>query len=197
MTPQFLQASIARDELNNRKICDALSGAISNHAARGVVGEFDASDVGVGDLARAIELAAELKPKTESARRYYRTACTARNIRDAVASDDWEAVSKALVLADDVDVDAIFSEELRLIRGEANNRLTVSMLTSALQSGGATGALFLCCAPPTLTKSDMVLLWCSGVVSSAFVVSLIATGVQSICSSTALKIAHCCLMTLP
>ncbi len=118
-----------------------LSAAISHGCITGVVGSLDVSEVDVEELSMAVKAVEELGCKSSEAQKLLLTAKQVKKLRTAVASDSWVSITSILDESRDMLIADCAMPEFLLVQDEVDNRVMLSMLLAALESGGATGVV--------------------------------------------------------
>ncbi|KAA0165511.1 hypothetical protein FNF31_01856 [Cafeteria roenbergensis] len=135
------ELAAASDELDNRRVIEALSGALqdSDGAASGAPGAMELGTVDTSRLDRAIATAVDLGCKTSRASDLLAACKLIRRLRSTLLARNWDWV--ASVLEDARSSRGLFDEgslrELQLAQDELDNRLVLARLASALRTGGA------------------------------------------------------------
>lgn len=144
---------------------EALTTAVREGCVSGEVGCINTSAVRVEDLDKAIELAARLGVKTDSAAVALAGARIARKIRQAVLGEDWGAVDEVVYAAgDDLALmgvatgtaasmtDLNVGAELQLVQGELEDKVMRAELLEGVRRGcliGDVGTMDLTRIDPT------------------------------------------------
>jgi myosin heavy subunit/predicted kinase len=140
------EMELARDEANDRAMCEAMTSSLLSGMATGGIGRMSIGGVDVAKLDKAIATAEDLGTKSNNAFMLLGSCHAMRNLRAALMANEWEEVKRCVGVCDsrgvDGDKNSLLKKcvpEVRFVEGEYRDRWTRRELPLALQRGMASG----------------------------------------------------------
>lgn len=135
----MLEVRAVQDEIDNWKVIGELSVAIAEGGARGEPGQLSVRDMDTHALQRALRNAEAVGIKSAEARELAVAAEQVYKLRCAIIDDRWDTVATVVAETRHMVISDLALDEFSTASAELSNRAIISMLTTALARGCASG----------------------------------------------------------